>query len=108
LTVYVSPIAGATEEIAALRSRYQLISESISELEARVAENTAQLGRLNRSYGDDDDEVRTLEAPPLDGTDIPEEDLQRERAEIRELERKKQALEDRVAGMERDLGGLFR
>ena len=34
--------------------------------------------------------------------------LESEEAEIRELERKKKGLEERVAGMERDLGGLMR
>jgi hypothetical protein len=36
------------------------------------------------------------------------EDMQREEAEIRELEQKKKALEERVTGMEKDLGGLMR
>ncbi len=35
-------------------------------------------------------------------------DFQLEQEEIQELEKKKRALEDRVAGMERDLGGLLR
>lgn len=36
------------------------------------------------------------------------EDFMREEEEIRELEKKKRALEDRVSEMERDLGGLRR
>jgi hypothetical protein len=35
-------------------------------------------------------------------------DFRLEQEEIQELEKKKRALEDRVAGMERDLGGLLR
>jgi len=35
-------------------------------------------------------------------------DFKLEQEEIQELEKKKRALEDRVAGMERDLGGLLR
>ena len=43
-------------------------------------------------------------------TTIPltKEDLEREEEEIKELERKKRGLEERVTGMERDLGGLMR
>lgn len=36
------------------------------------------------------------------------EDLDREEAEVRELEKKKNDLSSRVTGMERDLGGLMR
>lgn len=39
---------------------------------------------------------------------ITAEQLEREEQEIRELERKKRTLEERVSGMERDLGGLLR
>ena len=37
-----------------------------------------------------------------------EADLRQEEEEIRELEKRKAALETRVTGMERDLGGLLR
>lgn len=40
-------------------------------------------------------------------SDITDEDIERELEEIRDLERRKRALEDRVTGMERDLGGLM-
>ena len=36
------------------------------------------------------------------------EDMENEEQEIRELERKKRGLEERVEGMGRDLGGLMR
>ncbi len=36
------------------------------------------------------------------------EDLEQEEREVRELESKKQGLQDRVEGMEKDLGGLMR
>ena len=39
---------------------------------------------------------------------ITTEDLQREQEEIRQLERRKKMLEERVSGMEKDLGGLNR
>ncbi len=41
-----------------------------------------------------------------DGVVLTREDLEREEAEVRELEAKKKALEERVEGMERDLEGL--
>jgi len=36
------------------------------------------------------------------------EDLRREEEEVKELERNKRGLEERVTGMEKDLGGLMR
>jgi hypothetical protein len=64
--------------------------------------------------GDYEDDEDMLEAEDH-GADAGEyvapmtkEDLMREEEEIRELERKKRGLEDRVTGMERDLGGLMR
>ena len=36
------------------------------------------------------------------------EDIKMEEEEILELEKKKRSLEDRVSGMEKDLGGLLR
>ena len=68
---------------------------------------------MNRptSRGAHEDEDDLLE----DDADVEEpanhftrEDLEIEEAEIRELERKKRDLSNRVTGMERDLGGLMR
>lgn len=52
--------------------------------------------------------IRNDDATKLTEILITVEDLEKEEQEIRELERKKRALEDRVSGMERDLGGLLR
>lgn len=53
----------------------------------------------------------TLASAPLsfppDALQVTDEDIERELMEIRELEFKKRALEERVSGMERDLGGLM-
>lgn len=103
-----SPIAGAAEKISTLRYRYQEVSDSIAQLEARVAKNAAQLERLNRSYGDPDDDREPFEIRQPDTVDITDEDIERELDEIHELEQKKRVLEDRVTGLERDLGGLRR
>lgn len=56
-----------------------------------------------------DDEEDPAEDDAGDATiPLTREDLEREEAEIKELERKKAGLENRVTGMERDLGGLMR
>lgn len=105
MTIY-SPVAGAAEKIADLRYRYSQISESLVRLEARVADNAAELERMNEAY-DRDNEIEYQEPQQYD-VQVTDEDIERELEEIRELERRKQALEDRVSGMSRDLGGLMR
>ncbi|KAL8950341.1 MAG: hypothetical protein Q9222_003627 [Ikaeria aurantiellina] len=112
-----SPIAGAKERIPSLRSRFNQLTASITRYEARVANQTAQLAKMNRRAGSKaNEDIASLEQP-ADAEDvngfsnelpISADDLEREEQEIRELEKKKQALEDRVSGMERDLGGLLR
>lgn len=79
----------------------------MAQLEDRVAKNTAELEQMRHSYDDDDED--DFSPPPVSQPDIPEitdEDLEREMAEIAELERKKRALEARVTGMDRDYEGL--
>ncbi|EEA19629.1 hypothetical protein TMatcc_009765 [Talaromyces marneffei ATCC 18224] len=102
----VYPVAGAAEKIADLRYRYSQISESLVRLEARVADNTAELERMNEAY-DRDNEIEYQE-PQQHDTQVTDDDIERELKEIRQLERRKQVLEDRVTGMSRDLGGLMR
>ncbi|PGH00430.1 hypothetical protein AJ79_08203 [Helicocarpus griseus UAMH5409] len=106
----VYPISGATEKIASLRQRHYEVSKSIAHLESRIAEQSAQLERMNRSQSYDYDMPEPVEPVAAEPAvpDVSEEDLQREMQEIRELEMRKRRLEDRVTGMERDLGGLMR
>lgn len=85
-----------------------MISESLVQLEGRVANNTAELERMSQSYGDDHDDYDTTGPLQPETLDVTDDDIERELDEIRELEEKKRALEDRVSGMERDLGGLMR
>jgi hypothetical protein len=102
-----SPVAGAQEKIANLRYRHEVIANSVAQLENRVATNTAELEQMRHSYDDDDDDFSPT---PVSQSGIPEvtdEEIEREMAEIAELERKKRALEARVTGMDRDLGGLM-
>ncbi|KAL2045746.1 hypothetical protein N7G274_002177 [Stereocaulon virgatum] len=109
----VYPIAGAPDRIASLRTRYQQLTSSIGRYEAKVAKQMAQLARMNKQKDDneDDEDFEDESVDECNGHDefrVTEEDLRREDDEIRELEKKKRTLEDRVSGMERDLGGLLR
>jgi len=82
--------------------------ESLAQLETRVTENAAELERMRHSYDQEYDDFQISVAPEPATTQVTDEDIERELEEIRELEKKKRALEDRVTGMERDLGGLLR
>ena len=106
LTVALSPVAGAQDKIASLRYRNQVISESIAELEERVARNASELESMSHLHDDDYDELDNASSPSAGVLDVTDADIERELKEIRELERRKRNLEDRVNGMERDLGGL--
>ncbi|KAL4930228.1 uncharacterized protein BDV17DRAFT_44515 [Aspergillus undulatus] len=103
----VYPVPGAQDKISSLRYRNQLISDSIAELEERVTRNTAELERMSRSYNGDYDDFVDPGFSNHETTGITDADLVQESDEIRELERRKRSLEDRVNGMERDLGGLM-
>ncbi|KAL8915538.1 MAG: hypothetical protein Q9171_000103 [Xanthocarpia ochracea] len=113
----LSPMPGARERISSLRSRFDQLTASVTKYEARVSKQTAQLAKRNRrgDTSNDRDAAGLGESADLEMLDertndmpITAEDLDREEQEIRELEKKKRALEDRVSGMERDLGGLLR
>lgn len=109
-----SPIPGTAEEIAKLRQRHNRLTASINHYEARVAEQNAQLSRMNRQreYGSDyadeeaDEEVEGDDA--VEDYPFTEEDMKLEEEEIKELEKKKRALEERVSGMEKDISGVLR
>ncbi|KAL8700062.1 MAG: hypothetical protein Q9224_001137 [Gallowayella concinna] len=113
----IYPMAGASDKISSLRSRFDQLTASVSRYEARVSKQAAQLAKRNRreESNDDQDDTSLGESADLKLNDgrlneapITAADLEREEQEIRELERKKQTLEDRLSGMERDLGGLLR
>lgn len=107
-------MAGASEKIASLRERYKEIAESVALHEARVTCQTAQIDRINRTTDSDQnheddcgEKVASIE-PRHETSQITDDDLRAEQQWIRELEQKKLALEERVASMEKDLGGLLR
>lgn len=111
----VYPIPGATDRISQLRRRHQQLAANIDHYEERVARQARELERMHKPSGfeEDDDDLADADLAAEDDdpgfvSPMTTEDLIREEEEIRELERKKRGLEDRVTGMERDLGGLMR
>lgn len=104
-----SPIPGVRERIAAIRQRHSRLESSIEFYENRIAEQQVQLGRLNRSR-EYVEELEEAEAEPEVTMFQPmsKEDLRREEEEVRQLERKKRGLEDRVHSMGRDISGVLR
>ena len=106
-------MAGATEKITSLRNRYRHIAESIAIYEEKVLKQQSKLERMNKSSdlgsqpqdndSDYDEGMQQVFEPGMT-----EEDLRLEEQEIKELELKKRALEERVTGIEKDLGGLLR
>ncbi|KAK1146639.1 hypothetical protein N8T08_002712 [Aspergillus melleus] len=103
----VYPVPGAQEKITSLRYRHELITESIVQLEERVAKNSTELEQMSHSYGNEYDDYDTAPAAQPETADVTDVDIEREMEEIRELERRKRVLENRVHGMERDLGELM-
>ena len=78
-------------------------------------EQSAELSRMNgiSSAGLDDEADEELVAgggatPESDQQPTSVEDLRREEEGIAELERRKRMLEERVDGIEKDIGGLMR
>jgi len=108
----VYPISNANERIAQMRERYEQLATNIAHYEDRVARNAMQLDTMYQRKGyeriDVDEEDITAEPIITHAPIMTKEDLVNEEQEIRELEQRKRGLEDRVTGMERDLGGLMR
>lgn len=110
-----SPIAGAREKIAALRQRHHQLVASIEHYEYKVAEQAEQLQHMNRPRHYDDEEdldegVESAQQPAATQEEQPitAEDMLKEEDEVKELERKKRGLEDRVNSMGRDISGVLR
>lgn len=111
----VYPIAGAADRIARLRRKHQQLQANIEHYEGRVVEQRRQLDKLNvttaETYGADLDDIDIEEPQSKPGasqrTDAGE-NWQMIQNDINELEEKKRSLEQRVQGMEKDLGGLMR
>jgi ABC-type oligopeptide transport system ATPase subunit len=110
LAVYSVP--GASEKISQLRRRHQQLSANIAHYENVVRQQSEELASMNRTPIEDADDEDLImyddDEPTVTSAPMSREDLEREEAEIRELEQKKRSLEERVNGMEKDLGGLMR
>ena len=86
---------------------------SIVQHEELVANQSAQLRSMSRpstfDVEDAEDDVFQNVAPQrVEEQRLTYEDIQREEESVRELERRKRTLEERVSGMEKDLGGILR
>lgn len=111
----VYPLPGALERIPAQRSKYAHSRSTLAYYEAKVSEQAEALGRMNKDHwrdeeDDDDDEDEGENGDgggDVEGEIITEEDLSREEDEVRELEKKKKELQERLRAMEKDLGGLM-
>jgi len=109
----ISPMPGALDRISAVRGRYNKAMTSIVQHEELVANQSAQLRSMSRTSAfeaeDTEDDVFQAVAPQRTGEQrLTYEDIQREEESVRELERRKRTLEERVSGMEKDLGGILR
>lgn len=108
-SVYALP--GALERIPVLRQKHARQINTLAYYEAKVAEQAQRLQEMNREWrdGEDaDDDDNSAEKGAAAAPDAPsEEDLRHDEAEIRELERRKKELQERLRAMDKDLGGLL-
>lgn len=116
----VYPLPGALERIPELRQKWANQSNTLAYYEAKVAEQAERLVRMNKrpdDFGDEDDEKIGEGEGGGEGEDpvnsgimdslMTEEDLRREEEEVKELDKKKKELQERLRAMDKDLGGLL-
>jgi hypothetical protein len=105
----VYAVAGVPDKIQTLRKRHRDISASVLSLEEKVRQQQSLSDRRNKGLSHDETGEGLEYEPDVVSQNTPTftiEDLQAEEEEIRELEARKKTLEDRISGIERDLGGL--
>ena len=104
----VYAVAGAPEKVASIRRRHEQFELSVSEYQDKVLKQQSKLtrARTGSGYGGEglDNEHQAHEAAAV----VTEQDFEMEQHEIKELEARKKELEERLASMESDLGGLLR
>ncbi|KAI1773246.1 DASH complex, subunit Spc34 [Hypoxylon cercidicola] len=103
----VYPLPGALERIAAQRSKYAHSRSTLAYYEAKVAEQAETLGRMNKDHWMDEEDEEDGADDGAQEEILTEEDLRREEEEVRELDKKKRELQERLKAMEKDLGGLL-
>ena len=103
-------VAGATDKVTSIRKRHQQVATSLEEYEEKVLQQQSSLNRFHSGsgYGVEDEAMTAPKMIQPRSTGFSQQDVDAEDAEIRELEARKKALEERVAAMEKDLGGLLR
>lgn len=101
-------VPGTMDKVAVLRQRHVEISASIKRYEDQVSQQQASLSRYNDGEENHPEDVENTMGMADVQKAITEYDLKAEEDAVKELEVKKKALEARVAGMEKDLGGLLR
>lgn len=112
----VYPIPGAADRISQLRRRHQQLEANIAHYVDRVAEQRKEFDKMEKpSSAADSEENEDVEDDETsqgwaqtERVVLAQEDWDVAEEDIKELERKKKSLEDRVTGMERDLSGLIR
>lgn len=108
----VYSVSGAHEKIRALRNRHEEVAISVSLLEEKVSKQQSVLERKTPAVKTEDaigdGGVEPEDIRPDTQMAFTEDDFEMEEEEIRGLEARRKALEDRVSDMERDLGGLLK
>jgi hypothetical protein len=107
----VYPLSGALERIAAQRAKYAHSRSTLAYYQAKVDEQAKALRQMNKDHWMDEDEDEEL-AGDDNGDDDYEIDTADEyniiAEEVRELDKRKKELQERLRSMEEDLGGLLR
>lgn len=101
----VSHIGGAERRIQAARDRFEQLTESITNYEALVEAQRSQLDLLNRGVHVDDEEMA---APAEEPEFVTDEMLQQEEEAIRQLERKREEMEDKIKNIDRQMSSVYR
>lgn len=106
----VYPVPGALERVSSLRQRYAHQTNTLAYYEARVGEQSEALGRMNKDhlFDDDDDEGEEEGGFQGDGDVWTDEELRREESEIRDLDKMKRELQERLRDLDKDLVGVLR
>jgi hypothetical protein len=80
----------------------------VAHYEARSHEQAEMLSKLKPRNFDDDEDFGAPDEPKdtTEELSFTIEDMQKEEQHIKDLERKKRGLEDRVIAMEKDISGL--